>query len=532
MKTIKLYTFAPSFNNKEYSLFDGKEEQQFKTSSEFFDYLIDQIKKYKKIVLFGYNVLNRDTITPLMQESFSRGYLPTPKGGNKITSCYLKSNQLVIKDAKHFRLAETNQLDKLYEIIQQLEKTAKKSHKTSIIEKVSTLAKVSWTDFWKTNQQDRQTYHWDKIWDLNKEEDEFIRQAFRGGYLDLFNEQNYRGKVSDWDFKNFYPSVMARYPFPTSQPQWIKHPRDFYGKGWKKEFYGFYQCEVECLENNPYPFFTQKDETGIHIYRPGKYQAVLFSEEIKFFWQYTPGIKVEVGEGYTFNTRQYIFRNWVMKLYKAQIQGDELAKLKMNSLFGAFGTAKEHNNFVWTKEKTSARISEFTTKTGEKIYLTLSETPKHSWGFTNVAIAAAITAYGRITLYHALLANWNNVLYCATDGFVLKSTQNNYQAKPIFANCGQLLNKGEYQGFISLAPNVYAFYDKEKKLVGKGFLQQLTSQKLNFLFEKKITEENVKKVWENAPQRHEWGVGLNQMLTEIAEQKKKQLVNGKWEIYQ
>ena len=34
------------------------------------------------------------------------------------------------------------------------------------------------------------------------------------------------------------------------------------------------------------------------------------------------------------------------------------------------------------------------------------------------------------------------------------------------------------------------------------------------------------------PYRHEWGIALNQMLTEIVEQKKKQLVDGRWEIYQ
>jgi hypothetical protein len=84
------------------------------------------------------------------------------------------------------------------------------------------------------------------------------------------------------------------------------------------------------------------------------------------------------------------------------------------------------------------------------------------------------------------------VLYCATDGLVLKGTENKYHSVPIFANCGLLEKKGEYDGFVSLAPNVYAFKDEEGNLVAKDY--QKLDEKKEYLFNQTINKDNKEEV--------------------------------------
>jgi hypothetical protein len=68
-----------------------------------------------------------------------------------------------------------------------------------------------------------------------------------------------------------------------------------------------------------------------------------------------------------------------------------------------------------------------------------------------------------------------------------------------------------------LAPHVYAFKAKQGKLIGKNSLKQ---EQFEFLFKEKITPENKQEIWNQAPIRHQWGLELNQMLTEITNQTK------------
>lgn len=549
-KERKFYTFSHKQDSKNittYSIYDGQHKHYLKGAKALFDYLLEQ--KDQSIILMGWNVLNIPTLHPLLQEALTRGFYPTVKGGAKkrggvkIVGCYLKGDSIIIKDVKKFYLEESKEnekLDKLYKTIQKVAKTTHNKYQVSLLDKnISTLTRVAWIDFWRSYEQDQKIYGWENVWDLNKIEDEFIRQSYQGGYLDLFNESKYQGLVSDWDFKKFFPSIMARHSFPISRPLWINHPQEFFGQNWKQDFYGFYECEIECLPENIYPFFTYQDEkTGSYIYRPGKYQTVLFSEEIKFYWNHTPHIKIAVKNGYTFQSKEYIFTKWIRKMYHSAIKGDSLAKIKMNSLYGMFGQEKTQVPLIWASKRSPETISEFKDKDKKKLYLNLNPQPKYySHKFTNVAIASAITSYGRITLWHALLSNWDNLLYCSTDGFVLKGNQINHQLtcshcqldfNPLFGSCGELEKEGEYQGFISLAPHVYAFKDKKGKLIGKNSLKK---EQFEFLFNEEITLENKQEIWNKAPQRQQWGLELNQMLNEIINKTKKKLVNDKWEIY-
>ena len=299
----------------------------------------------------------------------------------------------------------------------------------------------------------------------------------------------------------------------------------------------FYECDVECLKTNPYPFFNfrKKDEKGREgawIYRPGKYKTVLFSEEIKFFWKNTPQIKIKVGSGYFFRSIQPIFQNWIRKLYRAKKKGDETAKIKMNSCYGMFGREKKHYKLEWSETSNGEHLAQFLTPQKKKIYLNLSEELKSSWRFGNVAIAAAIVAYGRIKLYQACLANWNNLLYCATDGLVLKGNENNFKNEPIFGKCGEFEKKGEYEGFISLAPNSYAFKGKNGLVKGKA-LKDLTPEQVDYLFNSPIIEEKKKEIIKNAPNQNDevWMESLERIIADTLARDKKRLVGGKWEIY-
>ena len=54
-------------------------------------------------------------VDPLLQESLTRGFYPTVKGGAKkrggvkFVGCYLKGNSIIIKDVKKFYLEESKE---------------------------------------------------------------------------------------------------------------------------------------------------------------------------------------------------------------------------------------------------------------------------------------------------------------------------------------------------------------------------------------------------------------------------------------
>jgi hypothetical protein len=563
----QLFTFKINLEKGCYYLFDGQKQLSFANSHIFFNHCLKIANEEKNLVLFGFDVLNLGTLQKLIQEALNRGYFPTIAAKNKgteikkkLTRCYLKGDQIIVKDWITFtdyqqknKLEQKEEFKKfnqdrhnlrnLYHQIKRIETKTQNKYQFSLLDKaVTSTVRVAWKDFWQTFEKEREKFGWENIWSCNKQEDEFIRQAYRGGYLDLFNEQNYSGLVSDWDFKGAYPTVMYENSFPISRPEWIDHPKIFYGDNWKETFYGYYQCQVDCLKINPFPFLQKKDEESDQwVYRPKKFPTVLFSEEIKFFWKYIPKIKIEVQDGYFFRSIQPIFSNWIRKNYRAKEKGDEMAKLRMNSCYGMFGREKEHLKLEWSWTKKGATsLEEFLIPQKgakkKKLYLILSEEPRPSWRFTNVAIAATITAYQRIKLQKACLANWDNLLYCNTDAFVIKGNKNKFASVPAFENsfCGKIEKEGEYHEFISLAPNSYAFKNKKGVLAKKGAtLKNLTDEQVNYLLSQPITEENKEKILKFAPNQNNenWMEKLKEIVEEISKRKKKQLVNGKWEIY-
>jgi hypothetical protein len=154
IKEPKLYTFSLKQNTQNittYLLYDGKHKRYLKGTKPLFDYLLEQ--KDQKIVLMGSNVLNIPTLRPLLQESLSRGFYPTVKGGKKgkggtkIVGCYLKGDSIIIKDVKNFYLEpnkENEKLDKLYKVIQKVAKTTQNKYQVSLFDKnISTLTRVA-----------------------------------------------------------------------------------------------------------------------------------------------------------------------------------------------------------------------------------------------------------------------------------------------------------------------------------------------------------------------------------------------------
>jgi hypothetical protein len=81
----------------------------------------------------------------------------------------------------------------------------------------------------------------------------------------------------------------------------------------------------------------------------------------------------------------------------------------------------------------------------------------------------------------------------------LKGKEQKFENEPIFGSCGELEKKGEYEGFISLAPNSYAFKNKDGNFVKGATLKHLTQEKVDYLFKNPIAEENKEQIINNAP---------------------------------
>lgn len=174
---------------------------------------------------------------------------------------------------------------------------------------------------------------------------------------------------------------------------------------------------------------------GKSVYPHGEWSGTYFSEELKFASEH--GYEFEILSGVEFE-KDKIFNEYVDHFYKikATTSGAEkyIAKLHLNCLYGVFGRrldqlstrlVKNENLLQYLNETKIKNILEIDNEHSVLIIennvsdmLALDEKYQTSVR-SNVAIAAAITAYGRIHMAKFKLKYADNLVYSDTDSIFI-----------------------------------------------------------------------------------------------------------------
>ena len=343
------------------------------------------------------------------------------------------------------------------------------------IESVYSTATLSLKIF-RSNFQDK------SIFILPSEIDGFIRSAYFGGGTDVYKA--YAEKV-------FYYDVNSLYPFAMLNPM----PYEILNNGkiinlinrTLDSFFGFAYVKVVCPLDMLRPVLPFHHE-GKTIYPVGTWEGIYFSEELKAVQKL--GYQITLIRGYEFS-KVNLFSNYVNYFYeiKKNSSGSErnIAKLQLNNLYGYFGR-KQIGLITMNIKNTDlmnillTRIVKSITPINENystvlIYSNINYTMLeklnnefHSLGsnqhyiMSNVALAAAVTSYARITMIPLKIDP--NTLYTDTDSaFTTKPIDSNLLGKDIGLLKDEL-NGQVIQEAYFLGPKKYGYYlfDKETGL--------------------------------------------------------------------
>jgi hypothetical protein len=372
------------------------------------------------------------------------------------------------------------------------------------IESVYSTATLSLKIF-RTNFQSKTIYILPSNIDL------FIRSAYFGGGTDVYVA--YAKDVYYYDVNSLYPHAMLK-PMPD----------DILNNGKMitlanrtlESFFGFAYVKVVCPLNMLRPVLPFHHE-GKTIYPVGSWYGVYFSEELKAVAKL--GYEITLIKGYEF-TKADLFGGYVNTFYdiKKHSTGVErdMAKLQLNNLYGYFGRKQVNilteniNNdnldlYLLTKivksvtpiNDTHSTILSYSNINFNMLEMLNNELHSEIKGYqtlikSNVAIAAAVTAYARIEMIPYKIDP--NTLYTDTDSI--------FTTKPIDPNLiglelGQM--KDELKGLVIneayfLGPKKYGYYliDGKEFSVFSGVPRNtLTFEEVKAIFNGQIINKNI-----------------------------------------
>lgn len=337
---------------------------------------------------------------------------------------------------------------------------------------------------------------------LPDEADEFIRDAYFGGRTEVFkpvfdseydiknNPRNFSKKVlkelqKQKKYKKlFYLDVNSLFPFAMSVDE-NKFPVASLGFVYDKDFYnpddlGFWDITVEVPKNMFCPPLGVKytvNGSEKFIFPTGKFRGKWSIAEIEY--AKSIGVKVlEYHKGIKLVSGGNIFKDYILTLYNKRLEarkaGDSasamLLKLMMNSTYGKFGQQmKDKENLVIDEGQEGVAFhSEIPIDKNVKIRFG-TQKKDMSHGFSNVAIAAYVTAYSRIHMHKIYMdAGEEHLYYTDTDSIF--STKNFETGDKL----GELKLEYTCKSACFLLPKTYVNEGVEgesfdKKLTMKGF---------------------------------------------------------------
>lgn len=263
---------------------------------------------------------------------------------------------------------------------------------------------------------------------------QFIRKAYYGGEANVYSP---RGEnLYSYDINSQYPYCMKK-DMPLTFTHVNTEPIYHYGEIDIDNFFGFIKVKVKSPKDMHIPFLCVHRDDRL-IFPLGEWEAVYFSEELKFAKNL--GYTFTTIEGYEF-FKGTPFNDYVDHFYETKSKSLDpidkaIAKLMLNSLYGRMGMNEKTSeakffsidqqvNYI-SLDKGNSNI-EFLASINEDLDLyTINRDDKDSAtetfrkSFSNVAIAAAITAYARMEMYKYKTIPGNECFYSDTDSVFLQ----------------------------------------------------------------------------------------------------------------
>lgn len=268
---------------------------------------------------------------------------------------------------------------------------------------------------------------------LGKEEDEFVRRAYLGGwtYANPATANRLTGAGSVYDVNSLYPSVMRTCPMPYGRPVCKgvgrvpeRYCKDGYvyvqrcmfkAKLRKRRFPMLKVRDSERYLWNKYIVDTGRDKDGVKC---NPYVvATLTSVDLKLLYYCYHVKMVCYCEYIVYKSRTDLFAEyidyWTEQKIKAAKAGNQglrtISKLYLNNLYGKFGTNPQKSIKI---PKLDNGIVKFTVEQ-DRYDLTNSYIP----------VAAFCTAYARDKTVRAAIDNYDRFLYADTDSLHLIGEQ-------------------------------------------------------------------------------------------------------------
>lgn len=249
---------------------------------------------------------------------------------------------------------------------------------------------------------------------LSYECDKFIRSAYKGGRAYL--NPKYKGTVQPayvYDINSMYPFIMVNYPLPYGEPEY------FEGEPTRDDclFVVRLSCDFE-LKEGCHPSIQLKNQLG---FNPIEYVSssdfktpilTLTNIDLEVFFRNYEVFNIEWYGGYYFRSKKGMFDDYIFSNIKIKQESKgakrQVAKIKLNSLYGKFGTnPRRRSKEVYVENNTiKYRYSGY--EEIESIY---------------VAVAVFVTAYGRRYIQDAADKCGDDFIYCDTDSL--------HSAKPV-----------------------------------------------------------------------------------------------------
>jgi DNA polymerase type B, organellar and viral len=331
---------------------------------------------------------------------------------------------------------------------------------------------------------------------LKGSEDSFIRKGYFGGHTDYFKA--YAKKLFYYDINSLYPFAMLK-PMPHEMIKFHNNMSNIK----LSEFFGFCLCEVTTPRNILKPLLPYK-HNGKTIYPTGTWIGVYFSEELKAVIEH--GYQINLIKGYEFSKID-LFSSYVNHFYdlkrKATGAARWIAKNHLNLLYGLFG---RRNDLIQTMNINKKDLPKYLATKIVKTVININDeictiliqnninsdiikelnayfetniTNSYSDVKSNVAIAAAVTAYARIHMISYILNP--GTVYTDTDSiFTTQSLQDD------LLGTGLGLMKDELKGlsineayFLGIKRYGY-WYNDSDKIIEQSVFAGITRNSLNF----------------------------------------------------
>jgi hypothetical protein len=374
---------------------------------------------------------------------------------------------------------------------------------------------------WRTVQLPKLNEESLKVYDLSRNLDSTFRKAYCGGIVDVYRP-HLIGEGYYYDVNSLYPTAMCK-PMPVGAPTLVNLNIDEFLNG---AFFGFVEATVKSPDiSTPggYIGLLPLKYNGRLICPGGIFTGFFFSEELYFALKngYT---LLSINLAYSFQRGVNTFLGLIQTLNEMKVQAQlnkqptirNLAKLLMNSMYGRFGMHITDLKYAFLNEAqifqiaknyvikdqisfgalslVSFTLNELSKNVGSNSSKRLSQFVKGLPGNTNVAIAAAVTAYSRMIINQYKLDALNlglELYYSDTDSLVV-----NNPLPPEYcdsAKLGLLKLEHTFKEGIFVMPKVYYLELADGSVISKckGFSGQLTKDQYLALKEGKTLELSV-----------------------------------------